>query len=119
MEVGLKVTTIDLAKAFAKAGPMQQAVKTSVTLAAREDTKRFVPYQDGALRATAETESRPEEGLLIWGNASVPYARAQYYGLPGKRRPGTVMFWFESAKAAFLKKWVQIAQKECERFAKL
>ena len=39
----------------------------------------------------AETESVPEDGLLVWGNASVPYARAQYYGLPNKRWPGTYM----------------------------
>lgn len=107
--IGARVSGADLSKALAKAGRMELAARTGVAIAAREDAKPYVPYLDGHLRATAETESSPEEGRLVWGNASVPYARAQYYGLPGKRWPGTCMRWFDAAKAANMSKWIRIA----------
>lgn len=111
MNVNVQVKNIDLSRALAKAQRTGHEVTTQVTIAAREDTKPYVPYVTGALRATAETESRPEEGLLVWGNSSVPYARAQYYGLPNKTWPGTCMQWFESARAANMMSWVAIAKK--------
>ena len=109
MRVAAKLGSWDLSRALSKAGDMERAATTAVTLAAREDCKPYVPYLDGHLRATAETESEPERGLLVWGNASVPYARAQYYGYPGKRWPGTCMQWFDPAKAANISKWIRIA----------
>ena len=109
MKVSAKLGSCDLSRAIAKAKGMERAVTTGVTLAAREDCKPYVPYLAGHLRGTAETESVPEAGLLVWGNASVPYARAQYYGLPNKRWPGTCMQWFDPAKAANISKWIRIA----------
>ena len=109
MKVSAKLGSCDLSRAIAKAKGMERAVTTGVTLAAREDCKPYVPYLDGHLRGTAETESVPEDGLLVWGNASVPYARAQHYGLPNKRWPGTCMQWFDPAKAANISKWIRIA----------
>lgn len=114
---GASVKSIDLKKALAKGGLMEQRVTTMVTLAAREDTKPYVPYDQGPLRDSAETESKPEEGLLIYGNANVPYARAQYYGYPNKRWPGTVGHWFEPSRAANLSKWIAIADKEAKDIA--
>jgi hypothetical protein len=110
--VNIRVRSIDLSGAIAKAGKAERRVKTMVTLAAREDTKQYVPYQDGALRQSAETASVPEQGQLIY---STVYARAQYYGLPGKRTPGTTMQWFEASKAANLEKWIKIAEKEAQK----
>lgn len=109
MRCDVRLKSADLSRAIAKAERTGRAVTQRVTLAAREDCKPFVPYVTGSLRGTAETESVPEQGLLVWGNASVPYARAQYYGCPNKTWPGTCMQWFESARAAHLSQWVQVA----------
>ena len=112
MRVSARLGSADLSRALAKAGEMGRAATVGVTLAAREDCKPYVPYLDGHLRATAETESDPERGRLVWGNASVPYAAAQYYGLPDKRWPGTCMQWFDPAKAANVSKWIRVAKAE-------
>lgn len=109
--IGAHVASADLGRALAKAGEMRQAATVAVTLAAREDCKPYVPYLDGHLRATSETQSDPEGGKLVWGDSSVPYARAQYYGHPNKRWPGTCMQWFDPAKAANVSKWIRIAGK--------
>ncbi|MDR3053321.1 MAG: minor capsid protein [Coriobacteriales bacterium] len=110
-----KVGRIDMAPAIAKGADVARRATTMVTLAAREDTKPYVPYVTGALRSSAEIESAPEAGQLVYGSANVPYARAQYYGLPGKTCPGTVMQWFEASRAANLGKWMQIAKAEAAR----
>lgn len=117
MRADARLKSADLSRAIAKAGAMARGVRTVVTLAAREDTKPYVPYVSGDLRGTAETESVPEEGLLVWGNSRVPYARAQYYGLPNKTWPGTVMQWWEPSRAANLGKWTRIADEEAHRVA--
>lgn len=117
MKADVRLRSADLSKALAKGDAMGRGVTAMVTLAAREDTKPYVPYLTGDLRGTAETESVPEEGLLVYGSASVPYARAQYYGLPGKTWPGTVMQWFDHSKAANISKWIRVAEKEAKQIA--
>lgn len=117
MDIDVRLKSIDLSKAIEKAGKMERQVRAMVTIAAREDTKPYVPYLNGDLRDSANTESQPEDGLLVYGSSSVPYAAAQYYGLPNKTWPGTAMQWFEHSKAANLKKWIQIAQREAEKIA--
>ena len=101
---------VDFSKLAPKVKSAEKRVRTLVTLKAREDCKPYVPIISGALRETAETESIPEKGKLIWGNASVPYARAQYYGLPKKSDPNACCQWFESAKASHEKEWINIAK---------
>lgn len=118
MRASARISDINLTKAISKAGAFEKGVQTVVTIAAREDTKRFVPYVSGALRATVETESVPEKGLLVWGNSDVNYAKAQYYGLPGKTWPGTVNNWFDVAKNTYLPNWILIAQKEVDRIGR-
>lgn len=117
MKISAKVSSVDLSKAIAKAGPMERRVKTLVTLAAREDTKPFVPKLNNDLRTSAETESKPEEGLLIYGNADVPYARKQYYEYPNKTYPGTQVQWFEPSKAQNMASWIAIAQQAAGKVA--
>lgn len=107
MNVTLK--SMDLKGAIGKSGTLKTKVISMVTIAAREDTKPYVPYKLGHLRASAETESIPEQGKLIYGNADVNYARAQYYGCPNKTFPGTTKQWFDYSKAANLSKWIRIA----------
>lgn len=115
MRVSFRVKSVDTRRAVDKAAKAHVRVTTMVTEAAREDTKPYVPYVTGALRRSAETESQPSRGLLVYGSSSVPYARAQYYGLPGKTWPGTVMQWFEHSKAANRRKWERIAKVEYGR----
>ena len=112
-----RVKSIDLDKAIQKGGRMESRVRSMVTMAALLDTTPYVPYLNGDLRLTAETESIFEDGLLIWGNVNVPYARAQYYRYPNKRWPGTQGQWFEPARAAKLSSWIDIAQEEAEKVA--
>jgi hypothetical protein len=112
--ISAKVRSIDLSGVIAKAPLAERRIKVQLTQVIREDTKPYVPYQDGALRQSAETNSIPDKGMLIYGGGSVPYARVQYYGLPNKTWPGTVGQWYEYAKAANLPRWLQIAQKEAE-----
>jgi hypothetical protein len=107
--ISVKVGRINLSPTITKGRTLAQRIKTQVTLAAREDTKPYVPYLSNALRASAELASVPEAGLLIYDTV---YARAQYYGLPGKTTPGTCMQWFEASKAANRYKWLEIAKLE-------
>lgn len=109
--MSVRIKSFDVAAAIAKGEEAATGIRTMVTMAAREDTKPYVPYVTGDLRGTAETESVPEEGLLVWGNASVPYAAAQYYLHPNKTWPGTVMQWFEESKAANMPAWERTAQE--------
>lgn len=116
MSVTAKVETADLRGAQRKAAPISEAARAAVTMAAMRDTNQFVPYRpgSGALRGTAELESKPEKGELVYGNGDVVYARPQYYGCPNKTWPGTVMKWFEHAKPIYMSSWLD----EGERAAK-
>jgi hypothetical protein len=115
MRVTARVKSFDMGPALKKADSTQKRIVTMVTEAAREDTKPYVPYVTGALRGSAETESKPSLGKLVYGSSAVPYARAQYYGLANKSWPGTVMQWFERSKAANKAKWERIAKLEYGR----
>lgn len=111
MSVTLRVVREDFSTAARKAETAEAAAKSALALAARRDSEQLVPYLTGDLRRTAETESRPEQGLLVYGNAAVPYARPQYYGCPRKTWPGTTMKWFEEAKSVFMESWAKEAQE--------
>jgi hypothetical protein len=115
MRVKTRVRSVNVKPAQRKAAIAQRKATAATVDAARIDTHDFVPYREGNLRRTAETESKPEQGLLVYGNSSVPYASAQYYGLPGKTWPGTVMHWFARAKAAFGRRWTRVNKEEYQR----
>jgi len=115
VKVSARVKRVSVAKAQKKAADAHKKALTATTEAARMDTEPFVPMVTGRLRRSAETESRPSRGLLIWGSMSVPYARGQYYGFPGKSTPGTTMHWFEHAKARFKRSWNKVMASEYKR----
>lgn len=115
MKVTAKVGRVDTSKASAKAKVAHEKALAATTEAARMDTEPLVPYVTGALRRTAETESKPTKGLLIYGNRSVPYARGQYYNFPNKSWPGTVKQWFEASKSRNAGKWRRITADEYRR----
>lgn len=111
MSISVQVKRIDLSKAEAKGKKYEDAVKTAVSAAVLTDSTPYVPYLTHALRQSGERNTRYTEGLVIWGDSSVPYARVQYEKYPHKRKPGTKMKWFEVAKKARLKSWTQVAQQ--------
>jgi uncharacterized protein YkwD len=118
MRVAFRVKQIALGAITAKAAGARRASIVAMTEAARMDTLPYVPFVSGALARTADTESKPERGLLIYGNAAVPYARAQYYGMPNKTRKAhahATLQWFEAAKAAKKRTWQRIAASEYDR----
>lgn len=113
--MSVTIKELNLLDVISKASECRTNMKTAVVLTAREDCKPYVPYEDGALRTSAETESVPEEGQLVWGNARVPYAAAQYYGLPNKTTPKTCNQWFEDAFAAHKTSWINVAKAEAKK----
>lgn len=115
MRVSCRIRSMDFKAVTEKAVQAREKALTATTEAARMDTEPYVPFVTGALRRTADTESKPSVGKLVYGNSAVPYAAAQYYGLPNKTWPGTQMHWFEASKAANSEKWRQIMEREYRR----
>lgn len=115
--VSARVSKLDLSGAEGKAPLIVDAVRAAATMAAMRDSEPYVPYVTGALRGSAETQSRPEQGKLVYGSAAVPYARPQYYGCPNKTWRGTTMKWFEHAADARLAQWVEEAWMAAEEVA--
>lgn len=111
MSISVQVRSIDLSKAEAKGKKYEDAVKAAVSAAVLTDSTPYVPYLTHALRQSGERNTRYTEGLVIWGDSSVPYARVQYEKYPHKRMPGTEMKWFEVAKKARINSWVKVAQQ--------
>lgn len=105
-----RVKSANVNRALKKAARIQDAAVSAYTMAARRDSEPYVPYMTGALRESAHSESEPELGRLVYGNARVPYAKAQYYEYPHKRFPGTVTEWFEAAKETHGLSWIREAE---------
>lgn len=113
--IGVRLGKIDLSAAAKRGADWKRKATIALVGNARIDTEPYVPKVTGNLIDTAKTESVPEAGKLVYGNAGVPYARAQYYGLPNKTttyNPNACMQWFEASKAANLTRWVEIAKGE-------
>jgi hypothetical protein len=114
MRVSMRVRSVDVGPADRKAAGLARRVRAVVTIAAREDTRPYVPYLTGDLDRSVMA-SRPEDGKLIWDTS---YARAQYYGLPNKTKsPHTraTMQWFEHSKAVNQRRWERAAKAETAR----
>lgn len=103
----LRVKSVDVSPAQAKVKKAEKAMIKAMTLAARRDSNRYVPFASGALRNTAESQSKPDDGQLIYGGGGVKYARVQYYGKFRHTTPGTCGKWFDAAKKSNAKKWVK------------
>jgi hypothetical protein len=107
--MNLSIGSMDFSGASAKGTVARGAAISALVMAARRDSEPFVPMKSGDLRRSAQTESDPQGGRLIYGSAAVPYARAQYYGCPHKTYPGTTTRWFEAAKASHMEQWLKEA----------
>ena len=99
----------------------RQGVKTQIASKTRraqfkldqqvaKDSNYYCPEDVGSLQKSVLPSAQSGAGVLVWDEK---YARAQYYGLPGKsldKNPNARMRWFEHAKAAFKAKWIRLAQ---------
>ncbi|MHB1323990.1 MAG: minor capsid protein [Coriobacteriia bacterium] len=114
MKVTVSLKKVDILPAKMKAGRARTRTLTMLVERIRLDTDPFVPMKSGDL-ASHTIASRPSVGRLIY---SMPYARAQYYGLPGKsraRHPKATMQWFEVSKRRNRRSWRDAAAEEYAR----
>jgi hypothetical protein len=115
MKVTMRVREVDTHKIPDKLSKANRRAAWAVTEQARMDTRPYVPRLSGDLVGTADTESQPERGLLVWGSFAVPYAQKQYYTFPNKTKqfhPLATMRWFEVSKGVNGKKWEATAKRE-------
>lgn len=72
------------------------------------DSNLFCPQDTGTLQRSAVIHTVIGSGLIEW---HTPYAARQYYtwkGIRGhNRNPRATSKWFETAKAQYLKKWLE------------
>lgn len=118
MRVICRVRAVDVSGIKRRADSRHPRVLAAVTEAVRMDTLPYVPWVTGALAGTANVESKPTRGLLVYGSSSVPYARAQYYTMPNKTRtahPQATMQWFEASAATHKRSWRAVAGAEYRR----
>lgn len=93
-----------LYKEWAKqiAGPVQLALNEQVL----KDSNVYVPFDVGTLESSGVLGA---DGKSVEWN--MPYAKAQYYGLPNKstdKHPEAQCRWFERAKAEHTKDWEEL-----------
>lgn len=111
MNVTVRLKRADILPAKMKAGRARTRTLTMLTERVRIDTDPFVPMLSGDL-ASHTVGSRPSIGRLVY---SMPYARAQYYGLPGKsraRHPSATTQWFEASRRLNRRRWRDAAAEE-------
>lgn len=109
MDIKLAVSHMDLSPAMQKCAKFSPKLRSDLVRQAIADTESFVPILNGDLRGTAHSESRPDEGLIVYGSGSVPYARYQYYGDFAHPNGGQKQ-WFEASKAQYMAAWEKLAK---------
>lgn len=77
------------------------------------DSLRYTPKQEGALRDSGTIDKVNGEVSLVW---DTPYAQAQWFGISNGgtiknySTPGTTKMWVEAARAKHGDDWEQVAQ---------
>lgn len=77
------------------------------------DTLKYVPRAEGALRDSGTIDKVNGEVALVW---DTPYAQSQWFGISNGgtiknyTTPGTTKMWVEAARAKYGKNWQQVAQ---------
>ena len=110
MSISCHVRAVNVQDAMQKADLMETAAVTAITQAAERDSRPYVPWLTGDLAGTAERQSIYEQGKLIYGDADVVYAAAQYYANDAswnRNTPGTTSRWFDHAEAQHLNQWIE------------
>ena len=118
---GSVTTTIDWDDGFARG--MNVASNTTLAMLTQRvarDTDKFVPFQTGMLKNSAQIASDYDNGLIVY---STPYARRQYYLHP----EGTDLhgdnglrgsYWGQRSKSANMISWETFAQKVMKKESK-
>lgn len=115
MNVGVRIKSSDFGGVIGKQPRARERALTMTTEKVIVDTKEYVPRITGDL-AGSTGQSRPSVGKVIY---SMPYARAQYYGLPNKTRtfhPKATKQWFEASKAVNKRVWRDVMALEYHRY---
>ena len=102
---------LDEIRVKAKLSGMTERAQYALDNQVLTDTNNFVPFDSGALIKSSSIASQPGKGVVKW---QTPYARVQYYSRPNKsgaNNPRATMRWFEAAKAAYLRNWIQVAKR--------
>ena len=105
---------IDVAKVQAK---IQGTINSGIGLLSNEilnDCNQYCKWDSGALVASSYTQSRLNEGKLIW---QTPYARRQYYEIQTAYKdenPNASWKWCEVAKSRHKAEWGRKAQRIME-----
>lgn len=77
----------------------------------KNDCNQYCKWDSGALAASADINSKPELGLVIW---QTPYARRQYWEIKTAYtdvNPNATWKWCEVAKRLHFSQWERQAQK--------
>ena len=72
------------------------------------DCNEYCKEDTGALIASSNTHSIPQEGKLIW---QTPYAKRQYWEIQTSLKPGRTWKWCETAKRKWQDRWKKLAEK--------
>lgn len=118
---GSITTRIEWNKAFA--ARMNWACSTTLaklTQVVARDTDKFVPFQTGMLKTTAQIASDYDNGLIVY---STPYARRQYYLHPqGTDLHGDTglrgSYWGQRSKGANMASWETTAHELMKKESK-
>ena len=72
------------------------------------DCNEYCKEDTGALIASSNTHSQPQEGKLIW---MTPYAKRQYWAIKTSLKRGRTWKWCETAKRKWKTRWQQLAEE--------
>ncbi|WP_026582126.1 minor capsid protein [Bacillus sp. J33] len=104
----------DLQRRFDNARDQAQLALDTQVL---KDSNFFIPKRERYLESSGVLHSRLGEGHIEW---RTPYARRLYYNpqynFSKDVNPNAQGLWFEAAKAAYLRRWEEIAGVPYSRF---
>lgn len=82
---------------------MRADVLEEAAMRAEFEMRRYVPLDEGTLRASGQLASRFRSGLLVW---ATPYAAAQYYLPRAHTTAGTTDHWDEAWARDRMQQWM-------------
>ena len=110
VSVNVKTNSAEWAELINKT---REKMRTGVAQQMLNDSIKYVPKAEGALRDSGTIDKVNGEVALVW---DTPYAQAQWFGISNGgtiknyTTPGTTKMWVEAARAKYGKNWQQVAQ---------
>ena len=102
---------IDIPKALNRFNPKYKRAQAWLDNEVLKDSDQYVPFRTGKLAQSGIIGTVIGSGKVIY---NAPYARRLYYGnhnFNKSKHPQASSQWFEKAKAANKKKWLNGAEK--------